>query len=59
MRNIGFMQGRLSDQVNGEIQAFPVNHWEHEFEKAQEIGLDLMEWTLDADGLYANPLMTT
>jgi len=27
---IGFMQGRLSPQVNGKIQAFPWSHWQSE-----------------------------
>ncbi|MEE1903542.1 TIM barrel protein [Pseudomonas inefficax] len=56
--NIGFMQGRLCERVDGKIQAFPVRDWESEFEVAQHLGLVLMEWTLDQDFLYENPLMT-
>lgn len=55
---IGFMQGRLCDQINGKIQAFPVTTWRTEFPKAEAIGLHLMEWTIDQDGLQQNPLMT-
>lgn len=55
---IGFMQGRLSPLVNGKIQAFPVNYWQKEFLAANKIDIRLMEWTLDQDGLYGNPLMT-
>jgi len=55
---IGFMQGRLCDQINGKIQAFPVSTWRTEFPKAEAIGLHLMEWTIDQDGLQQNPLMT-
>lgn len=58
MARIGFMQGRLSPQVDGKIQAFPWTHWREEFPLAQAAGLPLMEWTLDADRLYENPLMT-
>lgn len=56
--SIGFMQGRLSPRVNGLIQAFPWDDWTSEFAAAQEIGMALMEWTLDQERLYSNPLMT-
>lgn len=56
--HIGFMQGRLSPPVNGKIQAFPWAHWQHEFATAQANGFGLMEWTLDQERLYENPLMT-
>ena len=55
---IGFMQGRLSPLVNGKIQAFPWDHWRDEFSIANEHGFKIMEWTLDQDELYENPLMT-
>ncbi len=58
MDNIGFMQGRLSAQVDGKIQAFPWRDWEDEFPAAAAIDLYLMEWTLDQERLYENPLMT-
>jgi L-ribulose-5-phosphate 3-epimerase len=56
---IGFMQGRLSPLVGGKIQAFPASCWQAEFESAKRSGFSLMEWTLDHDGLYLNPLLTT
>lgn len=56
--NIGFMQGRLCDRIDDKIQAFPWRDWELEFKEAQKIGFNLMEWTLDHDRLYENPLMT-
>ncbi|WP_337157121.1 sugar phosphate isomerase/epimerase family protein [Pseudomonas putida] len=56
--NIGFMQGRLCERVDGKIQAFPLRDWESEFEVARHLGLALMEWTLDQGCLYENPLMT-
>jgi hexulose-6-phosphate isomerase len=52
------MQGRLSPQVDGKIQAFPWAHWKDEFALAQKHGFDLMEWTLDQDRLDENPLIT-
>lgn len=52
------MQGRLSPRVDGRIQAFPWNHWRTEFEQAARLDLRLMEWTLDAERLRENPLMT-
>lgn len=58
MTRIGFMQGRLCDRVDGKIQAFPWRDWESEFSAAAGIGLHLMEWTLDQERLYENPLMT-
>jgi L-ribulose-5-phosphate 3-epimerase len=58
MLNIGFMQGRLCERVDGKIQAFPWRDWESEFPAAATIDLHLMEWTLDQERLYENPLMT-
>ena len=55
---VGFIQGRLSEVVDGKIQAFPWKFWEDEFKVASEINIPLMEWTLDQYDLYANPLMT-
>jgi hexulose-6-phosphate isomerase len=57
-RSIGFMQGRLCERVDGKIQAFPWRDWEREFPTAAVIDLRLMEWTLDQERLYENPLMT-
>jgi hexulose-6-phosphate isomerase len=55
---IGFMQGRLCEPVKNKIQAFPWRDWECEFEIASNMGMHLMEWTLDQERLYENPLMT-
>ena len=54
---IGFMQGRLSPIIDGKIQAFPWNFWEDEFLIANKIGLKIMEWTLDYERIYENPIM--
>jgi hexulose-6-phosphate isomerase len=56
---IGFLQGRLCDQVDGKIQAFPWRDWKAEFVEAQKINLSCMEWTIDQENLYENPLMST
>jgi L-ribulose-5-phosphate 3-epimerase len=55
---IGFMQGRLSPVINGRIQAFPWENWKDEFPLAQQISIHLIEWTLDQERLYENPLLT-
>lgn len=52
------MQGRLCEPVDNKIQSFPWRDWENEFSSAAAIDLHLMEWTLDQDWLYENPLMT-
>src|SRR3546814_5788968 len=40
--DIGFMQGRLCDRVDGMIQAFPWQDWESEFPTAHRLGIGLM-----------------
>lgn len=55
---IGFMQGRLSPPIGGQIQAFPWDHWRDEFPAAARLGFSVMEWTLDDERLEDNPLMT-
>ena len=52
------MQGRLSPLIGGRIQAFPWPYWEDEFALGQGLGLSCMEWTLDRERIYENPLMT-
>lgn len=51
---IGIMQGRLSEPVNNEIQSFPHETWEREFEKAHDCGFQVLEWIFDD---IENPLM--
>ncbi|MBZ0191717.1 MAG: sugar phosphate isomerase/epimerase [Candidatus Kuenenia stuttgartiensis] len=55
---MGIMQGRLSPPVDGRIQAFPWDCWEREFFQAKEIGLDLIDWIVEADRLHENPILT-
>lgn len=56
---IGFMQGRLSPMIDGKIQAFPASHWREEFRLAAQAGFNFIEWTIDYEGLYENPIMTS
>ena len=58
MLSVGYMQGRLSDVVDGKIQSFPINTWEQEIVLGSNNQLNLIEWTLDHDGLSKNPLLT-
>jgi hexulose-6-phosphate isomerase len=44
--------------IDGRIQCFPWPYWREEFPHAQRLGIHLIEWTLDQDRLYENPLMT-
>ena len=50
------MQGRLSAPVGSRIQAFPSQNWRDEFEVAQDCGLTLIEWIVEADQCERNPL---
>lgn len=56
---IGLMQGRLSEPTSDKIQEFPWKSWKEEFQQAASIDLHLLEWTLDLQGLYQNPFMTS
>lgn len=55
---VGFMQGRLSEIIDNKIQAFPWKEWQLEFKRANQLGIRNMEWTLDIDRIYENPIMT-
>jgi len=50
------MQGRLSVPLNGRIQAFPAEHWQDEFPRAAEVGLDSIEWIYDLEDADNNPI---
>ncbi len=51
---LGIMSGRLSVSINNRIQEFPIDSWREEFEKAHNIGYDVIEWVFD---LNKNPIM--
>jgi L-ribulose-5-phosphate 3-epimerase len=54
---IGFMQGRLSPIIDGRIQSFPWDYWENEILLAKDIGIQLIEWTIDSKKLESNPIL--
>jgi len=54
---IGFMQGRLSIKEFNKIQSFPVDNWKNEFAIANLMNLKKLEWTIDYDYFFKNPLM--
>lgn len=56
--NFGIIQGRLSPIYNGQIQAFPWDHWRDEFKLMNDLGLKILEWTLDQERVLDNPFMT-
>ena len=59
MIKIGVMQGRLSPIYNNKIQKFPTLHWKSEFFIARSLNLNLIEWTIDIENFYKNPIITT
>ena len=59
MSRIGFLQGRMSPLVDGQIQAFPKDHWRDEFLLGDKHDIRMIEWTLDYKGLNENPLLTS
>ena len=52
------MQGRLSPIVDNKIQSFPWKNWQQEIETASKNNINIIEWTIDDDRLYENPLLT-
>lgn len=55
---LGIIQGRLSPPVGGYFQIFPAASWKEEFARAREVGLDYIEWVLDAVTGKETPLLT-
>jgi L-ribulose-5-phosphate 3-epimerase len=51
------MQGRLLPKYQGRYQAHPVDYWQQEFELAQKIKLDCIEFILDFNDAEKNPLL--
>ena len=52
------MQGRLSQKDNLPLQSFP-NEWEEEFSRAKDLGFSKIEWLIDKESSYSNPLFST
>jgi L-ribulose-5-phosphate 3-epimerase len=58
MKNkIGVMQGRLLPKYQGRYQAHPLGYWQEEFEIANQIGLNCIEFILDFNDAKKNPLL--
>jgi len=57
-KKIGAMQGRLSQNIEGKIQCFPTYFWKEEFETAEKLGLDSIQWVFDLHDWKKNPIMT-
>ncbi len=55
--SIGVMQGRLLPKYLGQYQAHPFGYWEDEFSIAKNLGVDYIEFILDYDNAYSNPLL--
>ena len=55
---IGVMQGRLVPKYKNQYQSHPAGYWDREFDVAARLGLDLVEFIVDLDGIKDNPLMS-
>jgi len=53
----GVMQGRLTPIIENRIQIFPKKNWEIEFQRAKDLDLKYIEWTLDYDTFKYNPIL--
>ena len=51
------MQGRLLPKYLGKYQAHPIGYWQNEFNVANDLGLDCIEFILDFDQSENNPLL--
>ena len=56
LQNLGCMQGRLSPMIDNKIQSFPNSLWQNEFIIAKSLGLKFIEWTLDYNKIFTNPI---
>jgi len=54
---LGVMQGRLLPKYQGRYQAHPLGYWQKEFSLAAKMGLETIEFILDFNDVYLNPLM--
>jgi hypothetical protein len=52
--NLGIMQGRLSEPVNGHMQEFPPD-WHREFQLLKLCGLSHIEWLITKGSVNNNP----
>jgi hypothetical protein len=54
---LGFMQGRLvNSEKKNRIQYFPEKKWPIEFNIANKNKFKIMEWTINSENMFNNPL---
>ena len=56
MHKIAFVQGRLVDQIDNKIQAFPIDTWKDELVIAAQNDMKYIELTVDLTDIEKNPL---
>uniref|UniRef100_I2Q7K9 Sugar phosphate isomerase/epimerase n=1 Tax=Desulfovibrio sp. U5L TaxID=596152 RepID=I2Q7K9_9BACT len=54
---LGVMQGRLLPKYQGRYQAHPAGYWRDEFSLAASLGLACIEWIVDTQDPWDNPLL--
>jgi L-ribulose-5-phosphate 3-epimerase len=59
MNKIAFIQGRLVDTVDNQIQAFPRKDWINEFQLASRNNLNYIELTVDFNRIWENPVASS
>jgi len=53
MFRLAMVQGRLSSEVAGKYQYFPIHNWKQEFTIAKKMGFDSIEWIVSD---FSNPI---
>ena len=53
MVKLSVVQGRLSSEVAGKYQHFPIHNWRNEFYEAKKLGFDGIEWIVSD---FSNPI---
>ncbi|MBO06569.1 MAG: xylulose 5-phosphate 3-epimerase [Parcubacteria group bacterium] len=56
LSKLGVMQGRIVNQERKKIQSFPWNNWEKEFKILNQNKFNLLEWTVDNEKFFKNPI---
>ena len=56
LSKLGVMQGRIVNQERMKIQSFPWNNWEKEFKILNQNKFNLLEWTVDNEKFFKNPI---
>lgn len=56
LRNLGIMQGRLTEWDSFNPQQFPWISWENEFHLARKYGIAFIEWMFNSEDYYRNPI---